>query len=73
VLAGGKRTFQPRNCRRLRSHALRDLRLSQTSLLPRFQKSVKQDSLFPFDSSNLRAHTWPSKELLDYLIMGSHV
>jgi len=72
VLSGGKRTFQPRNCRRLRSHALRDLRLSQAGLLSRFQKSVKQDSLFPLDTINLRAHTWPPKKLLDYLIMGSH-
>jgi len=73
VLAGGKRTFQPRNCRRLRSHPLRNLRLSQARFLSRFQKCIKQDSLFPLDTINLRADTWPSKKLLDYLIMGSHV
>ena len=73
VLARGKRALQPSNCRRLRSHAFGNLRLSQARLLSCFQENIEECGLFPLDPIHFGAHAWPSKELLDDLIMGSHV
>ena len=73
MLASGKRALQASNGWRLCTHSFGNLRLGQPGLLARFQKSIEQYSFFSLDAVNLGTNARPLQELLDDLIMGSHV
>jgi hypothetical protein len=72
VLARGKRSFQPRDRGRLRSHALGDLRLCETGLLPGSKQQVEEGTLVAFDSLDFLADAGAPQQLGNDLIMSSH-
>ena len=73
MLAGCKRPFKARDGRRLRSHALRNLSLGQSSVASGFQQQVKKCTFLALNALNFPPDTRPTHQLGNYLIMSSHV
>jgi hypothetical protein len=63
VLAGCQGALQAGNRRRLRSHALRDLRLRESSVMPCLQKLIKEFSFLALNPFDLLFHSGPAKQL----------
>jgi hypothetical protein len=65
--------FEARHRRRLRSHALSNLCLSQAGSMPSFQQQVEKHTLAALNAFDFLADAGPAHELGDNLIMSSHV
>ena len=73
MFSGGKRALQTRNGWRLCSHALRDLGLGKTRVVPCLQKLVKEFTFLAFNALDFLPYAWPTEKLRNNFIMSSHL
>jgi hypothetical protein len=73
MLAGRQGPLETRDRRGLGSHSFRDLRLREASLLPRLEQRVEQHRFLPLDALDFGANAGAAHQLLDELVMRSHV
>jgi hypothetical protein len=73
MLAGRQGPFKARNRRRLSSHSLGELRLSKAGLLTRLQQRVEQRRFLALNALDFGPNAGAAHQLLDELVMRSHV
>jgi len=73
VLSGSQRAFKAGDSRRLSAREFCDLRLRQTCFVPGLEKEIKQSGFFSLDTFDLLPNTRTAHQLLDDLLMSSHV